>query len=253
MSQSRTDAPQSTAAASQASVRSEELSYCSADGGLLHAYHAWDEALAGPRPGVLVVHEWWGLNDYARRRARELAALGYNALAIDMYGEGRSATSMEGARELMQAALASPPTLRERFLAGLEQLRQQAQTDTRRLAAIGYCFGGRVVLDMARQGVPLAGVVSFHGLLGTATPAMPGSVQAKVLVQHGDADSLVSAEDVARFEAEMHAAGADYRVRHHADAPHAFSNPGSPGYQQAADRNSWADMQAFFAELFGRA
>ncbi|MBV2135156.1 dienelactone hydrolase family protein [Pseudomonas sp. MAP12] len=237
----------------QATIRTREITYRSADGATLVGYYACDEALAGPRPGVLVVHEWWGLNDYAKRRARELAALGYSTLAIDMYGEGRNTASMEQARALMLEALASPAGMRERFLAGFEQLRQQPQTDSAQLAAIGYCFGGRVVLDMARQGVPLAGVVSFHGLLDTVTPATPGSVQAKVLVAHGDADSLISADQIARFKDEMRAAGADCRFQHHSDAPHAFSNPASPGYQQAADENSWADMQAFFAELFGRA
>ena len=234
-------------------IHCREIAYQGAAGDALVGYYACDERRPGPRPGVLVVHEWWGLNDYARRRVRELAALGYSALAIDMYGAGRCAAGMEEARALMQEALASPALLRERFLAGLELLRRQPGTDAGRLAAIGYCFGGRVVLDMARQGVALAGVVSFHGLLGTAAPATPGSVTAKILVAHGDADSLIGPADIARFKDEMRAAGADCRFRHHPDAPHGFSNPASPGYQQAADQRSWADMQAFFAELFERA
>jgi dienelactone hydrolase len=237
--------------ASASAVRTRELSYRSASSDVVLAgYHASPEG-DQLRPGVLVVHEWWGLNDYAKRRARELAALGYSALAIDMYGEGRQAADHEQAGRLMQAALADPALLRERFLAGLEQLRLQPGTDGDRLAAIGYCFGGRVVLDMARQGVDLAGVVSFHGLLATTTPATPGAVRARILVAHGDADSLVDAEEVARFQTEMREAGADYRIRHHPDAPHGFTNRASPGYREEADRTSWTDMQCFLAELFG--
>lgn len=237
---------------SASAVRTRELSYRSASSDVsLAGYHASPEG-DQLRPGVLVVHEWWGLNDYARQRARELAALGYSALAIDMYGDGRSATDPQQAGQLMHAALADPALLRERFLAGLALLRQLPGTDAERLAAIGYCFGGRVVLDMARQGEPLAGVVSFHGLLGTATPATPGSVKAKILVAHGDADSFVSAEEVARFEAEMQAAQADCRVCHYPDAPHGFTNSASPGYQQEADQRSWLDMQQFLRDLWPR-
>lgn len=232
-------------------VRTREFGYRSASGDVaLSGYHACLDG-GRPRPGVLVVHEWWGLNDYAKRRARELAALGYSALAIDMYGEGRQTADHEQAGRLMHAALADPARLRERFLAGLEQLRLQPGTDGDRLAAIGYCFGGRVVLDMARQGVDLAGVVSFHGLLATATPATPGALGARILVAHGDADSLVDGEEVARFEAEMREAGADYRIRHYPDAPHGFTNRASPGYREEADRASWTDMRHFLAELFG--
>ena len=236
--------------ASACTVRTRELSYRSASSeASLVGYHACAEG-DQPRPGVLVVHEWWGLNDYARHRARELAALGYSALAIDMYGEGCNTRDPAQAGQLMHAALANPALLRERFLAGMELLRQQPGTDGALLAAIGYCFGGRVVLDMARQGEPLAGVVSFHGLLGTATPATLGTVKAKILVAHGDADSFVSAEEVARFKAEMHDAQADCRVCHYGDAPHGFTNSGSPGYQPEADQRSWRDMQLFLRSLW---
>lgn len=235
---------------SASAVRTRGLSYRSAGSDVsLAGYHACAEG-DQPRPGVLLVHEWWGLNDYARRRARELAALGYNAMAIDMYGEGCNTTDPVQAGQLMHAALADPALLRERFRAGLEQLRQLPGTDGAHLAAIGYCFGGRVVLDMARQGEPLAGVVSFHGLLGTATPTTPGSVKARILVAHGDADSFVGAEEVARFKAEMHDAQADCRFCHYPAAAHGFTNSDSPGYQQAADQASWADMQQFLRELF---
>lgn len=244
---------------SHAAIQTREIPYQGPDGTRLIAYHAYDDALPGKRPGVVVVHEWWGLNDYSKRRARDLAALGYSALAIDMYGEGKNTQHPADAQAFMQAALADADAAKTRFVAGLDLLKAQAQTDGAKLAAIGYCFGGKVVLDMARQGLPLAGVVSFHGALATATPATPGSVKARVLVEHGAADSMVSADDVAALSAEMVKAGADFQLVNLPNAKHGFSNPDADahqghgvdiGYQQAADQRSWADMQAFFDRLF---
>lgn len=245
----------------QAAIQTREIPYQSPDGTKMIGYHAWDDAIEGARPAVVVVHEWWGLNDYAKRRARDLAALGYSALAIDMYGEGRNTEHPEDAKGFMQAATADAEVARRRFLAGLELLKQQPQSDADQLAAIGYCFGGKVVLDMARQGVPLAGVVSFHGALRTATPATPGSVKARVLVAHGGADSFISEQDVAGFKQEMQQAGVDYRFNSYPDAKHSFTNPDAGdhaahgldvAYDKDADERSWADMQAFFKELFAR-
>ena len=243
----------------QAAIQTREVPYTAADGTRLVGYHAWDDAISGPRPGVIVVHEWWGLNDYAKRRARDLAALGYSALAVDMYGDGRNTQHPDDAKAFMNAALADPAIPKARFQAGLDLLKAQPQTDPARLAAIGYCFGGKVVLDMARQGLPLAAVVSFHGSLVTATPATPGSVKAKVLVEHGAADSFITAEQIAAFKAEMDQAGADYRFVELPGAKHGFSNPDADahkghgldlGYQKEADERSWADMQALFKEVF---
>ncbi|WP_437881334.1 dienelactone hydrolase family protein [Pseudomonas sp. LRF_L74] len=243
----------------QAAIQSREIPYTAADGTQLIAYHAWDDAVEGERPGVIVVHEWWGLNDYAKRRAHDLAELGYSALAIDMYGEGKHTEHPADAQAFMKEALASSEAAKARFEAGLQLLQAQPQTDDRRLAAIGYCFGGKVVLDMARQGVPLAAVVSFHGVLATNTPATPGSVKAKVLVEHGEADSMVPAEQVAAFREEMDKAGADYRLVSLEGAKHGFSNPDADahkghgldvGYQKEADERSWADMQALLKEAF---
>jgi dienelactone hydrolase len=247
------------AGSAEAAIQTREIPYTSADGTRLIGYHAWDDAVSGPRPGVLVVHEWWGLNDYAKRRARDLAALGYSALAVDMYGDGKTASHPDDAKAFMNAALADPAKAKSRFQAGLDLLRTQPQTDPARLAAIGYCFGGKVVLDMARQGVPLAAVVSFHGALVTATPATPGSVTARVLVEHGGADSFITAEQIAAFKAEMDQAGAVYRFVELPGAKHGFSNPDADahkghgldlGYQKEADERSWADMQALFGEVF---
>ncbi|WP_454255679.1 dienelactone hydrolase family protein [Pseudomonas sp. Marseille-Q8238] len=246
-------------ALAHADIQTREIPYTAADGSKLVGYHAWDDAIEGERPGVLVVHEWWGLNDYAKHRARELAALGYSALAIDMYGEGKTAEHPEDAMAFMKAALADPEAAKARFDAGLQLLKAQPQTDDRRLAAIGYCFGGKVVLDMARQGSPLAAVVSFHGALVTTTPATPGSVKARILVEHGDADSMITAEQIAAFKTEMDEAGADYRFVALPGAKHGFSNPDADahaghgldiGYQKEADERSWSDMQALFKEVF---
>jgi dienelactone hydrolase len=243
----------------QAAIQTREVPYTAADGTRLVGYHAWDDAISGPRPGVIVVHEWWGLNDYAKRRARDLAALGYSALAVDMYGDGRNTQHPDDAKAFMNAALADPAIPKARFQAGLDLLKAQPQTDPARLAAIGYCFGGKVVLDMARQGLPLAAVVSFHGALVTATPATPGSVKAKVLVEHGAADSFITAEQIAAFKAEMDQAGADYRFVELPGAKHGFSNPDADahkghgldlGYQKEADERSWADMQTLFKDVF---
>ena len=194
-----------------------------------------------------------------RYAARDLAALGYSALAVDMYGDGRNTQHPDDAKAFMNAALADPAIPKARFQAGLDLLKAQPQTDPARLAAIGYCFGGKVVLDMARQGLPLAAVVSFHGALVTATPATPGSVKAKVLVEHGAADSFITAEQIAAFKAEMDQAGADYRFVELPGAKHGFSNPDADahkghgldlGYQKEADERSWADMQALFKDVF---
>ncbi|WP_338522992.1 dienelactone hydrolase family protein [Pseudomonas batumici] len=248
---------------SQAEIKTRSIPYQSPDGTRMIGYLAYDDAIKGPRPGVVVVHEWWGLNDYAKRRARDLAALGYSALAIDMYGEGKNTEHPKDAMAFMQAATRNSAAASARFQAGLELLKQQPQTNPDKLAAIGYCFGGGVVLDAARRGVPLAGVVSFHGVLATDTPATPGSVKARILVEHGAKDSMVTAQNVSAFKAEMDKAGADYRFVSLEGAKHGFTNPdadrlshgdhGGPdiGYNKAADESSWADMRAFLKKVFG--
>lgn len=249
----------SSAALSQAEIQTLEIPYNAADGTAMLGYYAYDDAIEGSRPGVIVVHEWWGLNDYAKRRARDLAALGYSALAIDMYGNGQNTEHPKDAMAFMQAATAKAETSKQRFLAGYDLLKVQPQTDVSKLAAIGYCFGGKVVLDMARQGLPLAAVVSFHGALVPSVPATPGSIKAKVLVEHGAADSMITEQQIKDFKAEMDNAGADYQFVSLADAKHGFSNPDADkhqaqgldlAYQKAADARSWADMQALLKEVF---
>ncbi|WP_418643953.1 dienelactone hydrolase family protein [Stutzerimonas kunmingensis] len=243
-----------------AEVQTQEIPYTAADGTEMIGYYAYDDAIEGKRPGIVVVHEWWGLNDYAKQRARDLAKLGYSALAIDMYGEGKNTDHPKDAMSFMQAALKDADAAKGRFNAGLDLLKEQAQTDTAKLGAVGYCFGGKVVLDMARQGVPLEGVVSFHGALATETRAAPGSVKARVLVEHGSEDSMISTDDIAALNVEMVKAGADYQFVSLPGAKHSFTNPGADAhqkngldvaYQKAADERSWRDMQRFFEDTFG--
>jgi dienelactone hydrolase len=245
----------------QAAIKTEQINYQSADGTQLVGYYAYDDAIKGKRPGIIVVHEWWGLNDYAKRRARDLAALGYSAMAIDMYGEGKNTEHPKDAMAFMQAALKDGDAANKRFDAGLEQLQKQPQTDPGKIAAIGYCFGGKIVLDAARRGEPLAGVVSFHGALVTNTPAT-GPLKVPMLVEHGAKDSMVTPENVAAFKKEMDAVKANYTFVSLPDAKHGFTNPdadrlshgehGGPdiGYNKAADASSWKDMQAFLKKVF---
>src|SRR5215475_3986198 len=164
---------------------------------------ATDTSKQGRRPGVLVVHEWWGLNDYLRRRARMLADLGYGALGVDMYGDGKVADNPGDAGALMSSVLGNMKAGAERFKAAYDLLASRPEVDGSRIAAIGYCFGGAVVLHAAGIGMPLRGIVSFHGALGSFHKPAPGSVKAKVLVCHGAADSLISKDEVRAFEQEM--------------------------------------------------
>lgn len=246
----------------QAEVKTQTLNYQATDGSKLVGYYAYDDAIKGPRPGVLVVHEWWGLNDYAKGRARALAALGYSALAVDMYGDGKHTEHPKDAMTFMMAAMKSSAGAAQRFDAGLELLKKQPQTNPTKIAAIGYCFGGGVVLDAARRGEPLVGVVTFHGMLATKTPAAPGTIKAKILVEHGNSDTMVTPDSVVAFKSEMDKAGADYKFVGINGAKHGFSNPDADrlgkgekapdiAYDKAADESSWADMQAFLKKVFG--
>ena len=239
-------------------IHAEPVTY-SAGNTSLRGYLAADSTKQGQRPGVLVVHEWWGLNDYIRRRARMLAEMGYVALAVDMYGNGSVADNPADAGALMNAILGDMKAGEARFKAGYDLLASRAEVDRNRVAAIGYCFGGAVVLHAARIGMPLRGVVSFHGALGSFHKPAPGSVQAKILVCHGAADSLVSKDEVRAFEQEMDQAKADYRFVAYPNALHGFTNPeasengkryGIPlGYDAEADRRSWQDMTEFLARV----
>lgn len=226
----------------------------------MKGYLAWDPALKGKRPGVLVVHEWWGHNEYARKRARMLAGLGYTALAVDMYGEGKQAPHPDDAAAFAAEVMKNGDLMKARFMAAMNLLKDQSTVDPARIGAIGYCFGGAVVLNMARQGVDLAGVVSFHGSLATDRPAEPGGVKARVLALNGAADRFIPPEQVGAFAAEMARAGAEFGFISYAGAKHSFTNPEADAfarrfgldvaYDSRADRRSWAEMKRFFQLCF---
>ncbi len=232
----------------------------SAGGVEMKGYLAYDRNIAGKRPGVLVVHEWWGLNDYARMRARMLAELGYTALAVDMYGGGKQAMHPDDAGKFSSELMKNFDTAKARFMAALEFLKQQKTVDPDRIAAIGYCFGGGIVLNMARQGADLKGVASFHGSLAAVTPAKPGMIKAKILVLHSAEDKFTTPEQVEAFEQEMKNAGADYRFISYPGAMHSFTNPDADryakkyklplGYNAQADRESWAELKTFLETVF---
>jgi dienelactone hydrolase len=222
----------------------------------LRGYLAWNES-AEPRPGVLVFHEGLGLGEFAMERARRLAGLGYVALAADMFGERRQARNLQEVTTLVGGLRAEPTRLRARGRAALETLASLPQVDAQRLVAIGFCFGGSVVLELARAGADLKAVVSFHGVLATKMPAVTGGVKASVLVLTGADDPLAPPDQVADFENEMRAAAVrDWQVISYGNTLHGFTNPAADGsmlrsalYNAQADRRSWASMQSLFDEV----
>jgi len=232
----------------------------SAQGVAMKGYLAYDESVKAKRAGVLVVPEWWGLNDYARRRARMLAELGYTALAVDMYGEGKMVTTPDEAGKLSLEAMKNFEVTKARFMAALDFLKGQPTVDPNRVAAVGYCFGGGVVLNMARQGVNLKGVVSFHGGLTAVKSAQPGSVKAKILVLSGGADKFITPEQIEAFKQEMKAAGAAFQFISYPGALHSFTNPEATelgkkfnmpiAYNAKADEESWSEMKGFLNTIF---
>ena len=240
-------------------IKTEDVTY-TAGGATCKGYVAYDGAADAPRPGVLVVHEWWGLDDYIRGRTRMLAELGYTALAADMYGDGQTAADPAGAGALMNAVLGNMDAGTARLKSAYEALAGHPAADAGRMAAIGYCFGGAMVLHGARIGMDLKGVVSFHGSLGSFHKPAKGEVKARVLVCHGAADALVSGKEIASFEQEMADAGVDYRFVAYDGALHGFTNPEATAngekyglplkYDEAVDKRSWDDMKALFSEIF---
>ena len=231
-----------------------------AGGTTLKGYLAYDSSIKGKMPGVIVVHEWWGMNGYAEHRAEMLAELGYVAFALDMYGEGKTADHPEDAQKFAMAVMSKMDTARLRFNAAIKILKEQPETDTSQIGAIGYCFGGGVVLRMALEGADLKGVVSFHGDLPTGPVKDPENVKARILVCNGAVDQFNPKEKVEEFEKNMKEAGIDSKVINYPDAMHSFTNPAADslgkkfsipiGYNKAADEKSWIDMQAFFCDVF---
>lgn len=244
----------------QAELVEKTIDYQAGDTKLV-GYIVYSDEFEGKRPGVLVVHEWWGHNEYARERARMLALMGYTAMALDMYGDGKQAEHPEDASRFSTAIRQNSELAQQRFLAARDVLIQQETVDPDKLAAIGYCFGGSVVLDMARNGIDLQGVVSFHGGLTTQHPAEEGKVTPKVLVFNGDDDPMVTPDQIKDFKSEMTKANVSYDFVSYPGAKHGFTNPEADDYGQKfnlpleynalADIKSWMAMTTFFTSLFG--
>ena len=239
----------------QAAVQTKAIVYDD-HGTKLTGHLYWDDAKTGKRPGIVVYHEWWGLNDYARKRARMLAELGYVAFAADMYGDGKVTETPDQARQWMQQVTTDVDLWRERANLGLAQLAASDLVDTKKLAAIGYCFGGGTVLQMAYGGADLKGVVSFHGSLPAAPDEAKGKIKPKILALHGQADAMIPPEIVQNFEAKATAAEANWELVSYGGVRHGFTNPdaGKAGianlkYDAQADARSWARMKDFFAEI----
>lgn len=244
------------AASVEAAIVGEVVEYRHGDT-VLEGYLVYDNAIQGRRPGVIVVHEWWGHNPYVRTRAEQLARLGYIAFAIDMYGKGVKAKDPKEAATLSNTYRGNRPLMRQRADAGLETLKKHPLADVQRTAAIGYCFGGTTVLEMARAGADLVGVVSFHGNLSTPNPNDAKNIRGKVLALHGADDPSVPPEQVNAFQDEMRKAGVDWTMVSYGGAVHGFTNPEAgndpsrgAAYNEKADKRSWEAMKAFFAEIF---
>jgi len=245
-----------------AAVKGEEVQYKSGNT-VLKGYLAWDDAVKGKRPGVLVVHEWWGHNEYARKRARLLAELGYTALALDMYGDGLQAHHPDDAGKFSGEVRKNLTLTKQRFDAAQQVLKEHPTVDAKNIAAIGYCFGGTIVLEMALEGEDLKGVASFHGGLDIDQPTKAGKVKARILILTGEADPFVPAAQVEAFKKELEAAKANYRVVVYPGAKHSFTNPDADkfaqqfnmpalAYNAVADNESWVEMQTFFKQIFAK-
>lgn len=236
-----------------AEIKLEPVEYKQGDT-TLRGQIAYDASVKGKRPGVLIVHEWWGLNDYAKMRAKMLAEAGYVAFAVDMYGDGKSTEHPEDAGAWATAVRSNEKVGEERFLAAYTLLKANPRVDAAHISAIGYCFGGGVVLNMAFAGTDLDGVVSFHGVLPQAAPA--GKIVASILACNGAADDFIPADQVQTFQKNLAAAGADWEFIEYGSAKHSFTNPGADkygmpalAYNAKADKRSWATALEFLAEV----
>jgi dienelactone hydrolase len=219
---------------------------------------AYDKSIAGKRPGVLVVPEWWGLNDFAREKARQIAELGYVALAVDMYGDGRATTDPAEAGRLAGQFRENPTLWRQRAQAAFNALAHDEHCDPARIAAIGFCFGGTTVLQLAADGAELVAAVSFHGNLMPISPSDAARIKARILVLHGAADPHVPDENVKAFEDSLRKASVDWQLIAYGGAKHAFMNPASSrlgmegiGYDERTARRAWEQMRLFLQDVFG--
>jgi dienelactone hydrolase len=243
------------AVSSHAAIQSKTIDYKQGDT-TLEGVFVWDDSVSGPRPGVLVVHQWLGLTDYEKHRAAMLAQLGYVAFCADIYGKGVHPKDVSEAGAAAGKYKSDRTLLRQRVNAGLDELKKSELVDTKRVAAIGYCFGGTTAIELARSGAELSGVVSFHGGLDSPTPADGKNIKCPILACHGADDPFEKPEDLAAFESEMRDAKVDWRLIKYGGAVHSFTQPdpgfSNPGakYNEKADKRSWEDMKSFFAEIF---
>jgi dienelactone hydrolase len=243
-----------------AAVKEEPVTYKAGDT-VMKGFVVYDDAVKGKRPGIVLVHEWWGITDHIRNEARRLAAQGYTALVADMYGDARTADNPKDAGMLAGSVMKNPDVMRARFNAARAALARHASVDARRIGAAGYCFGGTVAHNMVRAGANLAGIVMYHAGLSTNTPA-PKSVKAKVLVLNGADDPLVKPEQIEGFKKDMAAAKADYKFVNYPGAVHAFTNPAATeagkkfnmpvAYNAEVDKQAKAEADRFFAVVLKR-
>lgn len=245
----------------QAEVITKEIDYKEGDT-TMKGMLAYDDDIKGKRPGVLIVHEWWGHNKHARDKAEMLAKEGYVAFAVDMYGDGKTADHPDDAGKFSSAVAGNMPLAKARFEAAMSTLKAQDNVEDEKLAAMGYCFGGGVVLNMARMGVELKGVSSFHGSIATKNPAKKGDIKASVRVFNGEADPFVKAEQIDALKEEMKNAGVDFEFVNYPGVKHSFTNPGADAngkkfglpleYNAEADQDSWQKNLEFFKEIFSK-
>jgi dienelactone hydrolase len=244
----------------QATIKEEPVTYKDGDT-TMKGFVVYDDAVKAKRPGIVVVHEWWGITKHVHSEARKFAQQGYTAFIADMYGDAKTADNPKDAGALSGGVMKNPQGMRSRFNAARDVLAKHASVDPSRIGAVGYCFGGAVVLNMARTGADLAGVAGFHASLGLNTPApAPGTVKAKILVLNGADDPFVKAEQYAAFKKDMDAAKADYRIIEYPGAVHAFTNPEATAagkkfnlplaYNAKVDKESKAEASKFFAGVF---
>lgn len=239
-------------------IREESVVYAD-KGDTLQGFIAYDESITTKRPAVLIVPEWWGLTEYPKMRARELAKLGYVAMAVDMYGKGKVAEDPKTAGEYAMVWYKDPAAAQRRIEAAAAVVKGNAATDSSKLLAIGYCFGGSMVLNAAKLGSDFKGVMSFHGALEGGVVPQKGLTKARIFVANGEADTFVSAEQIATFKKQLDSVGAAYTFKQYPGALHAFTNPDATetgkkfnmqvAYNAAADTASWKDMQDFFNSI----
>jgi dienelactone hydrolase len=244
------------AASARAEVKTRVIDY-SQGGTPLQGFLAWDDSAQGKRPGVLVIHEWWGQNQHARNQAVRLAKAGYVGFALDMYGKGKVTTHPQDAQAFMQEAKKDPAVVRARFDAAMALLKAQPQVDPARIGAVGYCFGGGVALEMARASADLDAVATFHAAIPSPDEPVRGKVKPRILISTGGADPMVPKQRVDAFAKELKDAGANVTVTTYPGAKHGFTNPdadkaGMDGlaYDEGADRKSWEAAMRMFREVF---